>query len=200
MWVNITGAIYFLQFNNKRAENVTAKCYLDIFVKFIPPSRAPLSIPRAGFSSLAPWWEISYSRSRVLLALSIFNVPGMGCVCFCEIISGIFKSRLGSHGYTWCLACERRCISSRRFTFRAEGSNNRKSSAFAGHSNWDGILSKNPTGNLKFIKKGKASGHLFLPIWFHQKIFCGQSEDWRSLGQGSWSLRMGCEKNGRPGN
>ena len=115
----------------------------------------------------------------------------MGCVCFCEIMSGIFKSRLGSHGYTWCLACERRRISSRRVTFRAEGSNNRKSSAFAGLSNWDGILSKNPTGNFKFIKKGKASGHLFLPIWFHQKIFCGQSEDWRSLGLGplGWVVR-----------
>ena len=79
----------------------------------------------------------------------------MGCVCFCEIIRGIFKNRLGSHGHTWCLACERRRISSHRFTFPAEGSNDRKSSAFAGHSNWDGILSKNPTGNLKFIKKEK---------------------------------------------
>ena len=76
------------------------------------------------------------------------------CV-FYEIVSGIFKNRLGSHGYTWFLACERRRISSRRFTFRAEGSNDRKSSTFAGHSNWDGILSKNPTGNLKFIKKEK---------------------------------------------
>ena len=132
------------------------------------------------------------------MSLSIFNVPGMGCVCFCEIMSGIFKSRLGSHGYTWCLACERRCISSRRFTFRAEGSKDRKSSAFAGHSNWDGILSKNPTGNLKFIKKGKASGHLFLPIRVAPKNILWPIR--RLEKPGSWSLRMGCEKNGRPGN
>lgn len=119
------------------------------------------------------------------------------CV-FYEIISGIFKSRLGSHGYTWFLACERRRISSGRFTFQAERSNDRKSYAFAGHSNRDGIMSKKPNRQREVYKKGKASGHLFLPIWFHQKIFLWSIR--RLEKPGSSSLRMGCEKNGRPGN
>ena len=119
-------------------------------------------------------------------------------MCFCEIISGIFKSRLGSHGYTWCLACERGRISSRRVTFRAEGSNNRKSSAFAGHSNWDGILSKNPTGNLKFIKKRKSKWTLIPTDLVLPKNILWPIR--RLEKPGSWSLRMGCEKNGRPGN
>ena len=125
-------------------------------------------------------------------------------MCFCEIIRGIFKNRLGSHGYTWCLACERRRISSRRFTFRAEGSNtlNRLRS----EATWCSVCrsisrprcfqlgrdnEQKPNGQLEVYKKGKASGHLFLPIWFHQKIFCGQSEDWRSLGLGplGWDVR-----------
>ena len=119
-------------------------------------------------------------------------------MCFCEIISGIFKSRLGSHGYTWCLAGERRRISSRRFTFRAEGSKDRKSSAFAGHSNWDGILSKNPTGNLKFIKKRKSKWTLIPTDLAPPKNILWPIR--RLEKPGSWSLRMGCEKNGRPGN
>ena len=109
------------------------------------------------------------------------------CV-FYEIISGIFKSRLGSNGYTWFLACERRRISSGRFTFQAERSNDRKSYAFAGHSNKDGIMSKNPTGNVKFIKKEKQVDTYSYPSGSTKKYFCGQSEDWRSLGL----LPLGC--------
>ena len=122
MWVISQELFIFYNLTIKRAENVTALSCLVIFVKFIPTSRTPLSIPRAGFSSLAPWWEITASRSGVLLTLSIFNVPGMGCVCFMRLSVGSLKNRLGGHGYTWFVAFERRLISSRRFSFRAERS------------------------------------------------------------------------------
>ena len=96
MWDITTEAIYFfLQLRSKTSRKLNASefsAYLCKSSSHLSGLPCPIPVPAS-------------SRSGVLLALLILNVPGMG---------GMFKHRLGSHGDTWVLACERRRIFGQR--------------------------------------------------------------------------------------